>query len=238
MEMIGTTKHTNRTKIDFTKFMTPNSPSSFRVFSAFRGYQNDAYVNDWNQYRGMARLSRRFFDSKLGVQLSANSEKRNRGSDRLSANIQKEDVYQPDGSRLTRFITDNATIRNIRTIRYKHSANAILDYNLGGVDLLFSNFYNWGSSRSEEIARTDGQLNGNETDSKNYSLSNSLRATHDLLGFEFDWQLSRYSTKTETPDDYSVLIAQINQSSMPPDVDQLDPEDWLLQLPNDGDWTH
>ncbi len=79
----------------------------------------NAYVNDFNQYRGMARLSRRFFDSKLGVQISANSEKRNRGSDRLSATITKEDVYQPDGTRLTRFLTDNASIRNIR----KHATN-------------------------------------------------------------------------------------------------------------------
>ena len=202
-----------------------------------RGYgAYNQYENDWNQYRGMARLSRRFFDSKLGVQLSANSEKRNRGSDRLSANIQKEDVYQPDGSRVTRFITDNATIRDIRNIRNKHSANAILDYNLFGVDLLFSNFYNWGIIQIRRSPK-DRQLNGYETDSKNYSLSNSLRVTHDLLGFEFEWQLSRYSTKTETPDDYRVRIAQINQSSMPPDVEQLDPEDWLLQLPNDGEWT-
>jgi len=197
----------------------------------------NAMKNDFNQYRGMARLSRRFFDSKLGVQLSANSEKRNRSSDRLNATITKEDVYQPDGSRLTRFLTDNATIRNIRNTRQKHSANAILDYNLFGVDLLFSNFYNWGSSRIQEVQRSQTNIRGNETDSKNYSLSNSLRATHDLLGFKFEWQVSRYSTKTETPYDYGVQIGQLNQSSMPPGVDQLDPEDWLLELPNDGIWA-
>ena len=192
--------------------------------------------NDFQQYRWMARLSRRFFSNKLGVQLSVNSEKRNRGSDRLSANISKEDIYQPDGSRVTRFPTESATIRDIRTIRYKHSANAILDYNLFGSEVLLSNFYNWGTYRSMEVKRTTGDIYGYETDSKNYSLSNALRVKHKLPLFEVEWQLSRYSTKTETPDDYEVRIGQLQQSSLPPDVEQLDPEDWLLALPNDGIW--
>ena len=58
-------------------------------------------------------------------------------------------------------------------------------------------------------AVAEGNMTGNETDSKNNALSNSLRASHELLGFDFEWQLSRYSTKTETPDDYMLDLASI-----------------------------
>lgn len=201
----------------------------------------NSYQKDWNNYTMSARASQRFVDGIFGVQLSLDAESRNRGNDRLGGDITAEDVYQPDSSIITQYRTGNGTsIRNLRVNRMKQGANAIFDFASGGTEILFSNFFNRGSMISKEFRRTLTNLYGSSTESKTYSISNSLRGTHkisDLAGLEIEWQLAHYKNETQTPDDY-----EINWAMKGYNADSLNkankitllPEDYIELIPNDG----
>lgn len=205
-----------------------------RAFGAYNGYQND-----WKNYKFIGKLTQRLFDDSFGVQLLVNAEQRNRGNDRLSGNIVREDPFV-DGERITQYRTLGATIRNIRVIREKQGIDAIFDYVTPGTELLFSNFYSRGALESKEIQRDAGSLRGYKTNSESYALSDALRGTHNISNFEIEWQLSHYKTETETPDDYGMWWSQQGENSdslNAADKIQITPEEYLALLPDDGTWS-
>ena len=207
-----------------------------RVYGTYNAYQDD-----WKQYKIIGKMSRRFFDKKIGLQLSVNAEQRNRGNDRLSGNIVREEPFV-DGVRVTQYRTTGATIRNLRAIRSKQNINAILDYTTGGTELLFSNFYNSGALTQREIRRDGSNLRGYKTESQSYMISNALRGTHTLSLFDVEWQLSHFRSETETPDDYGMWWGM--NASDQEEIDRLNdadkikitPEEYLELLPNTGTW--
>ena len=209
-----------------------------RVYGAYNQMRED-----YKQYKIVGKMARRFFNDKFGLQLSLNAEQRNRGSDRLSGDIRREDPFVDSlGTRITQYRTYGATIRNIRTDRRKQSINAIFDYASPQTELLFSNFYNSGALTSREIQRNGSSLRGYRTDSESYSLSNALRGTHNLPYFEVEWQLSHYRTKTETPEDYGMWwgLTPTDQSEIDrlneADKIKITPEEYLELIPNMGTW--
>ncbi len=210
--------------------------NDLRLYGAY-----NAYRDDWKQYKLVGRISRRFFDEKFGMQLSVNAERRNRGSDRLSGWIQREDPYVDSlGTRITQYRTQGASIKNLRTDRRKQSINAIFDYATPGTELLFSNFYNVGTLTSREISREGDYLDGYRTDSESYTLSNALRGTHNLSRFEIEWQLAHFRTETETPEDYRIRWSMSGEDATElneADKVEITPEDYLELLPDDGTWN-
>ncbi len=204
--------------------------------------------DDWKQYKISGRATRRFFDSKFGVQLSLNAEQRNRGIDRLNGDIQPEDftkIIGTDTVKVLQFRTGpNTRISNIRAIRKKQGINAIFDYNTPGTELLFSNFFTFGQLTSREISRANTRLEGSKTESESYMISNALRGTHDISNFKVEWQLSHSKSDTKTPEDYEHGWSMKGQS--PEAIDSLQsvkwelpentPEKYLELLPDDGYW--
>ncbi len=206
----------------------------------YGGY--NAYEEDLNQYKIVGKMSRRFFDKKLGVQFGINAEQRNRGSDRLIGSIQREEPYI-DGVRVTQYRTTGATISNTRAIRTKQGIDAIFDYSNKGTEILFSNFFNSGGLTSRMITRNASSLSGYKTESDVYMLSNALRGTHNFSKFDIEWRVSHFRSETDTPDDY-----QIRFNLSPTDQGEIDalnaankltitPEDYLDLLPNTGIWN-
>lgn len=205
-----------------------------RTYGAYNGYEND-----WNQYKVLGKMSRRFLDSQLGVQLSVDAEQRNRGSDRLNGNVILETPFV-NGTRIKQYRTTGAAIENIRSIRKKQSINAIFDYNTPETEILFANFLNAGELTSRGINRDVEYLDGYKTHSKSYTIMNSLRGTHHISNFEVEWQLSQYRTKTNTPDDYQARFQSSggNSDSLnAADKIKITPEDYINLLPDDVSWN-
>ncbi|MDX1701934.1 MAG: carboxypeptidase-like regulatory domain-containing protein, partial [Melioribacteraceae bacterium] len=204
-----------------------------RAFGAYNGYREK-----WNNYKFMVKTTQRFFDNTFGVQLLVNAEERNRGNDRLSGGISREDPFV-DGVRITQYRTTGASIRNFRVQRQKLAVDAIFDYVTPGTELLFSNFYNRGGLTQREIRRNDDNLYGYRTDSESYALSNALRGTHNISNFEIEWQISQFRTETETPDDYGMRWAMQGEDASElnaADKIEITPEEYLALLPDDGIW--
>ncbi len=199
----------------------------------------NAERDDFNQYNGFFRMSRRFWDSKLGMQLSINSERRNRGGDRLRASYTREDVRDSTGA-LTgevKFRIGSGLVSDERIDVRKHGLNAIFDYEVPGSKFLFSNFLSYSTRQSLEINRGIKYSQGRNAKREAYMITNSLRGTHDVLGIETVWTLSHFRTKSKYPYDIWMEWDHVNfdGEAMQKLSTYLPPEDYMAGLPTDGE---
>jgi TonB-dependent receptor len=210
-----------------------------RLFGSYNRQEKDV-----KQYKAYARMSGRFWSNKLGVQLSINSDKRNRGNDGLSAGYDRIDVRDQSGELTgeTVYKFTSGIVSDERLIRTKHGVNAIFDYDIAGTELLFSNFGTWGNSHRLGLSRfwvEELRFVNSETESESYMISNSLRGMHDVFsGLEIEWNISHYRNKTEIPfngyiDWYQKDYSGDVLSEMDPKV--VHPEDYMAALPTDGE---
>lgn len=198
---------------------------------------------DFNQYNAYARTSGRFWDNKMGFQLSVNADQRNRGNDRLSAGYSQIDVRDEFGELTGEkiFRLSSGKVSDERLIKRKLGMNAIFDYSIPGTELLFSNFFTTGNSHSLGMQRAYGgalTFNISESESQSYMVSNSLRGTHDIFsGIELEWNLSHYRTKTESPFSGNIQWSQLNYTGdtlRNIDYDVILPGDFMAAMPIDG----
>lgn len=199
----------------------------------------NAERKDFNQYNGYAKMSRRFWNDKLGVQLSIKSERRNRGGDRLNAGYQRDDVRDATGALTgeTKFLITNGRVSDERVDVLKHGLNAIFDYAVPGSEFLFSNFMTYSNRHSLELNRGYTWSQGRDAKRESYMISNGLRGTHNIFGTETEWTLSHYRTKSEYPYDtwlqwdlYGYSGEAMQKMSL-----ELPPEDYMAGLPTDGE---
>ncbi len=214
------------------------APSKFIAVAHLFGSYNQQ-ENDFKQYQAFVRASGRYFDDKLGIQLSLNSTQKNRGNDRLTASYNRVDVRDNAGKLTgeTKFKLVRGAVSDERLTRKKHGLNAILDYDFSNTELLFSNFLTFGNDHSLGLYRSwqDGlKFQNSENLSNTYMLSNSLRATHKLSGMEIEWNISRYSTKTENEFGGYIDWDQKSDSSLSGLDLFATPEKYISNLPTDG----
>ena len=63
----------------------------------------NAMQKDFGQYKGFAKISRRFFNNSFGLQASFNAERKNRGRDRLTATYFGKDTGEESEKQLSIF---------------------------------------------------------------------------------------------------------------------------------------
>jgi len=193
----------------------------------------NAMHQDFAQYKGFVKVSRRFFNNSLGLQASFNAERRNRGRDRLTASYfgkegdnENEKVWQ---------ITDAAIEDRLET-RKRMGGSLILDWEKGGHSVMFSNFLN---TTSQEIQyRKHNYQDGAETfvipgirDQNLNMISNGLKGKHTFSGIIIDWNLVHSLSRTEVPFTHEMRFYE--QAGLG-DADRLmNPEEFLALLPLD-----
>jgi outer membrane receptor protein involved in Fe transport len=199
----------------------------------------NAERDDFKQYNTYASMSRRILNNKLGIQLSINSERRNRGGDRLSAGFQREDVRDETGALTgeTKFRMTSGLVSDNRLDVIKHGLNAIFDYDLPRSKFLFSNFMSYGSRHSLVLDRGNSYTHGGDSKREEYMISNSLRGTHNILGTETEWTVSHYHAETKHPYDIWLQWDMYNYDS---DIVKnlstyLTPEEYMAGLPTKAD---
>lgn len=164
----------------------------------------NALHNDFGDYNFAGTYNRRFFKSKLGVILQANTERINRGSestgfDGEEAVVDSVDVIYPVAIKL---IKDNE-------IRKRQGGSINLDYRLpkGGDISLFSfisstdrnNVMHKGTYRYPE---NKAYLDAGRYVSNSTLFSNMLSGRHVLGIIKTDWSVSYAKTEGNTPTNY------------------------------------
>jgi len=185
-------------------------------------------ADKYGNYKGNILASNRFFEDKLGVQVSASLDYFDRYSDVLSAGYAvNEEDEKIDG--LAVIDLDNVSIRDRVTERERVSGGLVLDYKFGNGSLILNNFISNLSENKLEMENSFGLL-GNQftayTDQDELSntvFSNALQGefSFGFLDMDVDFALSNSVSKQDRPADLRLRThPEQNQAGFSTDLDQ------------------
>ncbi|MBN2410224.1 TonB-dependent receptor [candidate division KSB1 bacterium] len=186
-------------------FKLADAPSGFRYNFRFQeGY--NAQRDETGQYKGSITLSNRFWSEKLGVMVTGNRERAQRGSDQFGASyIIGRD--KREGEQFAPLTTQSVNLEYIDELRERTSFSVLFDYHLPNGKLMFSNFLSR-LDRNEQIYSNSfgDDMNSFTPAYRNRVrqidvISNSLAGEHTFSTFKFDWRLARTSSLTRHPYD-------------------------------------
>lgn len=178
-------------------------------FSLQGGYGSMA--NTFSNYKAAGFLSNRYFNNKLGIQISGTLENYNRNSDVMSAGyaLNEEDILD-DG-----FIPidlNSVTIRDRVTDRQRAGGSLVLDYQFAKGSLIMNNFI---SNLSEEQIEQQNSLGllGNQwtayarqSELSNTVISNALQGEFEFDFFSMDFSVSNSISKQNVPGDMRMTV--------------------------------
>lgn len=186
-------------------------------FSLQGGYGSMA--NTFSNYKANGFISDRFFDSKLGVQVSGYVDNFNRNSDVMSAGyaLNEEDVLE-DG-----FIPvdlSRVTINNRVTDRQRVGGSLVLDYKFTRGSLIMNNFISKVSqeqtAQENSFALIGDQWTASTSDSKKSSntvISNAIQGDFDFSFFSFDFSVSNSISNQNVPGNTSMDVGIAQSAS-------------------------
>ena len=179
------------------------APEGFRgKFSAQNGY--GSLANIYGNYKLNGFLSNRFFDNKLGIQISGNIDNFDRSSDLLSARyVINEEAVLEDGFIPTDL--NKVSITDRTTDRQRLGGGLVLDYQFDKGSLIMNNFIS--NLSQEQIVQQNSltlignQWNGFAEDKENSNtvISNALTGEFDFSLFSMDFTLSNSISKQHSP---------------------------------------
>lgn len=175
------------------------------------GYNN--HEMDYSPYKGIVRLSQRFFNNKLGIIASGNIQRANRGSDYLQADYefmrektgtQNRAVYQ----------VNNLNLADRNEIRNRIGGSVVLDYDLGDHSFMFSSFAAK-TDRNETRRRKRYEVGSayivyDLRDQKNSTVmwTNNLSGSHNFDFMEAEWHTSYSISENNTPFSNSYIFRE------------------------------
>jgi TonB-dependent receptor len=174
-----------------------------------RGYGSyNSLENDYEQYDVFGKISQRFLSDRLGLQLSVNTEKRNRSSDLFSGSYNIDPQKQNSVTGYFPINVTNASVEDRLETRKRSGGSLILDYNPGRGNIMLTNFYSKTTrdilSRILEVNATNsnGALRTSATDRSLEQILNTLRGEHRLFGLNVDWVAAHSYSHSELPFDH------------------------------------
>jgi len=204
-------------------------------FSFQNGY--GSLANTYGNYRATGFVSNRFFNKKLGVQVSGFLDNFNRRSDELSAGyaLNEQDVLEEG------FIPidlASVTIVDRVTNRQRVGGSLVFDYQFAKGSIILNNFV---SNLDEEqtvqqnsLALIGNQWRGyaNDSESRTTVISNALQGEFDFSRFSMDFSISNSISKQNVPHNLRMTlgIAQNQSGFRTPDLmepNQATPSEFL-----------
>ena len=216
--------------IEVTKALTADMDAdavggtvNLKIAKAAQGFQGKFSLqggygsvgNTYGNYRATGFLSNRFFDNKLGIQVSGYLDNFNRNSDVLSAGyaLNEEDVTEGG------FIPidlNSVSISDKVTNRQRAGGGLILDYQFSNGSLIMNNLIS-NLSQQETEQQNSLALIGNQWSAfasdrelSNTVISNALQGEFDFSFFSMNFSVSNSISKQYNPGDLrmNVGIAQ------------------------------
>lgn len=175
-------------------------------FSLQGGYGSMA--NTFGNYRVNGLLSNRYFNNKLGVQVSGYMDRFNRNSDVLEAGYDINRVHVDTIEAELDWVTFNDKV----TSRQRKGGGLILDYQFSKGSLIMNNFVS-NLSQDEVEQQNSLALDNNQwsafaadREMSNTVLSNALQGEFDFNIFSMDFSVSNSISKQYTPGDLRMNV--------------------------------
>lgn len=168
-------------------------------------------ANTYGNYKVSALISNRFFESKLGVQVSGYMDKYNRNSDRMSASYFTNEESQIRSGLLKMYL-NSVSITDVVTDRKRAGGSLILDYRLPFGSVMLNNFISSVNDHSvvqqNGLTITNYNWSGYASDNEftNTVIGNALQGEFDFDVFKMDLSLSNSITKQRNPGDLTMDI--------------------------------
>ena len=193
-------------------------------FSLQGGYGSTA--NTYGNYRATAFLSNRFFEKKLGVQISGFLDNFNRNSDQLSAGyaLNEEDSLE---NGFIPIDLNSVSITDRVTTRQRTGGSLVFDYQFAKGSLILNNFVSNLSQKQTEQQNSLGLI-GNQWSAyaadrelSNTVISNALQGEFEFSLFSIDFTVSNSISKQYSPGDLrmNIGIAQNEAGFTTPSLD-------------------
>jgi TonB-dependent receptor len=183
-------------------------------FSVQDGYASLANTQPYGNYKLNGLLSNRFFENKLGLQLSGFLDKYNRNSDELTATYATNVQNLPD-SLLVRglipVLLDRVEIFDRVTDRRRLGGGLVLDYQFSNGSLIMNNFIS--TLHQEQIEQQNYFTTGYDwrgyaadRESNNTVVSNALQGEFEFSNISMDFSLSNSISRQRNPGDLRMNI--------------------------------
>ncbi|UCE07009.1 MAG: TonB-dependent receptor [bacterium] len=220
----------NLAAIEVTKALTPDKDADalggavdFKLADAPKGgfrYDirfQEGYNNlrdELGQYKGRLRLSNRYWDEKLGIMVTGNMDRAQRGLDQFNTDygIIRE---KREGEKSAPISIYNIDLNHVNEVRKRLGFSLLVDYLLPGGKLMVSNFMN--RLERNEVIRSNCF---NESQNKHYRefrerdrqidiFTNLLAGEHNLSIGKLDWRLSRIASLNRNPYDSHIRFLEL-----------------------------
>lgn len=189
--------------VDFKLTVAPSG--GFRSKFRFQGGYN-AQRAEAGQYKASSTVSNRYWDEMLGIMVTGNIERAQRGSDQFSAGytVPRE---KREGELSAPISVTDVSLDYLEEVRKRLGFSLLMDYILPNGKLMFNNFISrldrneliW-KNRFTEDSNTH-ELRFQDRIRQIDVLSNSFSGEHNLFLGNLDWRLSRTSSLTRHPFD-------------------------------------
>ncbi|MDX9923245.1 MAG: TonB-dependent receptor [Ignavibacteriaceae bacterium] len=204
--------------IEVFKALTPDLDAdavggtvNFQVKKADTGLNSSlklqgGYINQdkaYDNYRGNFAVSNRFLENKLGVLLTGNIQRANRGSDILDASYLFDSENK--NASASKIIVGNLNLGDRREIRDRFGASLVMDYELENGEIMLSSLY--GRTDRDEVRRrkryrvdaayVEYWLRNREINIDMFT--NSLSGKHNFGWFNLSWQGSYSYSGSDMP---------------------------------------
>lgn len=201
-------------------------------FSIQGGYGSVA--DTYGNYKINGLLSNRFFDDKLGVQVSGSMDKYNRNSDDLSATYATNEQAQTENGLVKLDLKDVSISDRVRD-RQRMSGGLVLDYQFSNGSLFLNNFIS--NIHQDDIEQqnflnaVNQQWTGFVADREftNTVISNALQGEFEFFNINMDFSLSNSISKQYNPDDLRMNFGPRTTASWSADSLPKDPVDCTPQ---------
>ncbi len=173
-------------------------------FSLQGGY--GSLADTYGNYKITGLLSNRFFNDKLGIQVSGSLDKFDRGSDNLSATYATNETADLENG-LVKLDLSTVTISDRVRDRRRMGGGLVLDYQFSKGSLLLNNFISQihqdDIEQQNYLNTVNQQWTGFVADREftNTVISNALQGEYEFFNINMDFSFSNSISKQYNPDD-------------------------------------
>ncbi len=184
-------------------FKMREAPSGFKKEIWFRQGYND-FTKSFKNLESSLLLSNRFFKDKLGVMLSFNYDRKDRGRDILQVGYNSIGSSK-DSEVVLPVKINGVTLTRSQNLNNRYGLTVFTDYKLKNGRVFYQGFFSSfdadnKSSANSYIMRYTSNISTNRSN----NIMNGIGGEHTILGAKIDWGVSLSTAKSETPVGYSI----------------------------------
>ncbi len=185
----------------------------FKMREARPGFRKDiwfrtgynGFTNSFKMQDLSLLLSNRFFDDRLGVMLSLNYDRKDRGRDVLSAGYETRESSTTGSEDILNTYIRSANLQHSQNLNKRYGATLYTDFRLENGKLFYQAFFS--QLNSENYSLNNSYSNAASTGySSNYYLGSTknflqgIGGEHTFLGAKVDWGVSMSGRRNEVPE--------------------------------------